>query len=63
MSRRVPTAANRSAKLTEFVEPAIPEKDQTCPNGEEWCDGPDGDELPCFPCFDPEQDYNVGDSE
>jgi len=25
----------------------------TCPNGETWCDGPEGDDLPCFPCFDP----------
>lgn len=24
---------------------------ECCPNDEEWCDGPDGKELPCWPCF------------
>ena len=27
------------------------EDDETCPNGSEWCDGGDGDQLPCFACF------------
>lgn len=27
---------------------------ETCPNGEEWCSGPDGDDLPCFACYQPE---------
>jgi hypothetical protein len=26
--------------------------DDTCPNGEEWCPGPDGEDLPCFDCFE-----------
>ena len=34
-------------------------EDQTCPNGCEWCPGPDGDSLPCFECFDPSRDYDV----
>ena len=21
---------------------------ELCPNGEEWCPGPDGDDLPCY---------------
>jgi len=25
---------------------------EKCPNGDARCDGPDGDELPCFPCFE-----------
>ena len=25
--------------------------DETCPNGAEWCEGSDGDQLPCFACF------------
>jgi hypothetical protein len=25
--------------------------EETCPGGETWCDGPDGDALPCFECF------------
>jgi len=31
--------------------------EETCPNGYEWCPGPDGDTLPCFGCFDPANDY------
>jgi hypothetical protein len=23
----------------------------------EWCDGPDGDVLPCFDCYDPSKAY------
>lgn len=26
----------------------------------DWCDGPDGDTLPCFACFDPNRDYDRG---
>lgn len=26
-------------------------KPDTCPNGEQWCSGPDGDSLPCFDCY------------
>lgn len=57
----MPTAGDRTANPTEFVEPTTPDEDQTCPNGEERCGGPDGDDLPCVQCFDPEQDYDVGD--
>ena len=28
-----------------------PETD-TCPNGDSLCDGPDGDDLPCFDCYE-----------
>lgn len=34
--------------------PTIPdggEPIETCPNGQEGCCGPDGDELPCFECY------------
>jgi hypothetical protein len=24
---------------------------ETCPHGDPDCPGPDGDELPCFPCY------------
>ena len=27
------------------------EDDETCPNGEEWCESSDGDQLLCFACF------------
>jgi hypothetical protein len=27
------------------------ETEHTCPNDDPYCPGPDGDELPCFPCF------------
>lgn len=23
----------------------------------EWCDGSDGDVLPCFDCYDPQKEY------
>lgn len=36
---------------TVAVEASTGESD-TCPNGEEWCPGPDADELPCFECFE-----------
>ena len=25
--------------------------EETCPNGEAWCEGSESDELPCFVCF------------
>jgi hypothetical protein len=62
MSRRVPTVASSTATLDDFCEPDPVDEENTCPNGETWCNGPDGDDLPCFDCFDPEQDYNVGES-
>lgn len=32
----------------------VDSKTDTCPNGYTFCDGPDGDVLPCFPCVDVE---------
>lgn len=63
MSRRVPTAARRAATLDEFAKPDLADKDGTCPNDETWCGGPTGEDLPCFECFDPDREYNVGVSE
>jgi hypothetical protein len=63
MSRRVATAAKRTARLTDFCDDDSTVEADTCPNGDEWCDGPDGDDLPCFACFDPDKDYNVGGPE
>ena len=40
----VPPSAEQEATTDE-------EDDDTCPNGEKWCDGGDGDQLPCFACF------------
>lgn len=60
MSRRVPTVASRRAKLSKFCSDDSAGKVDTCPKSENWCDGPDGDELPCFDCFNPHRDYNVG---
>jgi hypothetical protein len=25
---------------------------ESCPNGEQWCPGRSGDQLPCFDCFE-----------
>lgn len=52
MSKTEPTLSDSCAKITDFVD--------TCPNGEEWCDGSNGDELPCFGCFDPSRNYGYG---
>jgi hypothetical protein len=30
----------------------IAEEREECPNGSEWCPGPDADSLPCFACFE-----------
>jgi hypothetical protein len=30
---------------------ALDEIEHTCPNGEEWCPGPNDDSLPCYACF------------
>ena len=27
------------------------EDKEPCPNGEKWCEGGEGDYLPCFACF------------
>lgn len=32
--------------------------EDTCPNGEPWCPGPDGAELPCFNCFNEHRERN-----
>lgn len=44
--------AQAGSQATQSV--AIPdggEVVETCKNGQEGCEGPDGDELPCFDCF------------
>ena len=63
MTSETPYSGCTIATIDQFTKPSIDEKNDTCPNGEGWCDGPTGDDLPCFDCFDPEQDYNVGRSE
>ena len=39
------------ASTSDQQEATTDEDDETCPNGAEWCDGGDGDQLPCFACF------------
>lgn len=42
-----------SPEDTRDDAPALIEAErEECPNGEEWCPGPDGDSLPCFACFE-----------
>jgi hypothetical protein len=31
---------------------AVDSEPDTCPSGYDFCDGPDGDVLPCFPCLE-----------
>jgi hypothetical protein len=26
----------------------------------DWCDGPESETLPCFECFDPDREYDLG---
>ena len=45
---------DKSAQRPDKHEAATDEQDEdeeTCPNGEAWCEGPDSDDLPCFRCF------------
>ena len=63
MTSEMPYNGRAVVAIDRFAKSDTDEEDSTCPNGEEWCDGPNGDDLPCFDCFDPEQDYNVGRSE
>jgi len=59
----MPYSGRAITTIDQSAKPSIDDEDDTCPNGEGWCAGPNGDDLPCFECFDPEQDYNVGRSE
>lgn len=62
MVSETPYSGRANVTLSEFLDESIPDEDETCPNGEKWCEGPEGDNLPCFECFDPEQNYDVGGS-
>ena len=63
MASETPYSGRAITTIDQFAKPSIDEEGDTYPNSEEWCDEPTGDDLPCFECFDPEQDYNVGRSE
>ena len=39
------------AQTSDQQGTTIDEDDETCPNGAEWCEGSEGDQLPCFACF------------
>ena len=42
---------NEPALTSDFQKATTDEDDETCPNGEEWCDGGESNQLPCFACF------------
>jgi hypothetical protein len=46
----VTTAADKLE--TDGGTVAVTDDSDACPNGDGRCDGPDGDELPCFECFE-----------
>lgn len=47
-----PSPETRGALTADGGLPAEDELDvECCPNGDPDCGGPNGDELPCFPCF------------
>jgi len=35
----------------EVAPSTVETEHEPCPNGDPLCDGPDGEDLPCFPCF------------
>jgi len=43
--------------VTTNVLPEKATEQKNCEN--DWCDGPTGDTLPCFACFDSDRTYNV----
>lgn len=49
----VTTAADKLQ--TDGGTATVAEDSDTCPNGDDRCDGPDGAGLPCFACFEVEQ--------
>jgi len=63
MASETPYSGRAVTTIDQFAKLSIDDEDDTCQNDEGWCAGPNGDDLPCFECFDPEQDYNVGRSE
>jgi len=46
---------------------AEPDKDRDSVANDEcendWCDGPKSETLPCFECFDPDREYDIGAGE
>jgi len=36
----------------EESEPLDAVEREACPNGNEWCDGPESESLPCFACYE-----------
>lgn len=46
------TTTSRREKATERTD---------CEN--DWCNGPPSDTLPCFACFDPTREYDLGAGE
>jgi len=63
MASEMPYSGRPVTTIDQFIDTDTDTKEETCPNDETWCDGPGGGDLPCFECFDPEQEYNVGRSE
>ena len=49
-----PSHKTESETVAEKLE-ANSEEPETCPNGAVYCDGLDGDNLPCFDCFQGEE--------
>ena len=46
------TTDKSAQRPDETDSTTAPEEDEeSCPNGEAWCNGPESDDLPCFDCF------------
>ncbi len=42
---------SKQASLSDASAPEGERGQEPCPNGNEFCDGVDGDQLPCWECF------------
>jgi hypothetical protein len=62
MDSEMPYSGRAATTIDQFAKPIISNNEGTCPNDEQWCGGPDGDDIPCFECYDPDQDYAMGSS-
>ncbi|SEO88733.1 SWIM zinc finger [Halorientalis persicus] len=53
MKERLRADGGTTTKQTDNSSPPLDAQEpEACANGNEWCDGPDRDSLPCFDCYE-----------
>jgi len=50
-------------RTTTFGREKSAENQESSDCDYDWCDGPQGDAIPCFDCFDPSREYDPGANE